>query len=336
MIERELIKALLPPAAFAVGGGIVGLILQFLMFPSGGRRAGASPARPGSWLGDVLTAVLRGPTVLWCAAAGLFLALEVLDISGRVALGVRHTLFVLVVLSISWSVARLVGAIVGHLSRPLRGTLASATLLVNVARLLVLMLGILIILQTFGVSITPALTALGIGGLAIGLALQDTLANFFAGIHILSSRQVRPGDYVQLATGEEGYIQDVTWRYTTIRQLSNNLTIVPNAKLAGTTLTNYYLPAMEMAVLVPVTVANDTDLARVETISLDVAQAVMDQIAGGVNGFKPFVRFSSFSKPGVAFTVVLRGRELTDQHLIQHEFIKQLHARFRTEDIHLL
>jgi small-conductance mechanosensitive channel len=298
------------------------------MFP-GGRRA-----RP--WLGDLLYAVLRGPTVLWFAAAGLFLALEVLDLPGRTVLGVRHTLFVLLVLSISWSVARLVGAIVAHLAKPLRGTLASATLLVNVARMIVLALGILIILQTFGVSVTPALTALGIGGLAIGLALQDTLANFFAGIHILSSRQVRPGDYVQLATGEEGYIQDVTWRYTTIRQLSNNLTIVPNAKLASTTLTNFYLPAMETAVLVPVTVVNDSDLTRVESVTIEVARAVMEQVAGGIAGFEPFLRFNGFSKPGIAFTVVMRGREIVDQHLLQHEFIKRLQQRFRSEQIHLL
>ncbi|MFN2570389.1 MAG: mechanosensitive ion channel family protein [Gemmatimonadales bacterium] len=311
-----------------MGGAILGFLLQYLIFP-GGRRA-------RGWLGDVLYAALRGPTVLWCAAAGLFLALEVLDIEGRLALGVRHTLFVLVVLSISWSFARLVGAVVGHLSRPLRGTLASATLLVNVARLVILTLGVLIILQTFGVSVTPALTALGIGGLAIGLALQDTLANFFAGIHILSSRQVRPGDYVRLASGEEGYIQDVTWRYTTIKQLSDNLTIVPNAKLAGTTLTNYYLPAMETAVLVTVTVANDSDLARVETVSLEVARTVMQQVAGGIDGFAPFLRYNGFAKPGIAFTVVLRGREIVDQHLIQHEYIKQLQQRYRTEGIQIL
>jgi small-conductance mechanosensitive channel len=328
MMEARLWEEILPLVAFAVGGGLVGLLLQFLMFP-GGRRA-----RP--WLGDLLYAVLRGPTVLWFAAAGLFLALEVLDLPGRTVLGVRHTLFVLLVLSISWSVARLVGAIVAHLAKPLRGTLASATLLVNVARMIVLALGILIILQTFGVSVTPALTALGIGGLAIGLALQDTLANFFAGIHILSSRQVRPGDYVQLATGEEGYIQDVTWRYTTIRQLSNNLTIVPNAKLASTTLTNFYLPAMETAVLVPVTVVNDSDLTRVESVTIEVARAVMEQVAGGIAGFEPFLRFNGFSKPGIAFTVVMRGREIVDQHLLQHEFIKRLQQRFRSEQIHLL
>src|SRR5579859_200661 len=170
MIQGEFLEALLPPVAFAVGGGIIGFVLQLLLFPGGRRNR--------SWLGDLLYAAIRGPTVLWCAAGGLFLALEVLDISGRLALGIRQSLFVLIVLSISWSVARLVGTIVAHVSRPPHGTLASATLLVNVARLVVLTIGILVILQTFGVSITPALTALGIGGLAIGLALQDTLANF--------------------------------------------------------------------------------------------------------------------------------------------------------------
>ncbi len=328
MMDPKLWREITPLAAFAVAGGILGLLLQYLMFPGGRRK------RP--WLGDMLYAVLRGPTVLWCAAAALFLALEVLDVPGRLVLGVRHTLFVLVVMSASWTVARLVGAVVAHLARPLRGTLASATLLVNVARMVVLALGILIILQTFGVSITPALTALGIGGLAIGLALQDTLANFFAGIHILSSRQVRPGDYVQLASGEEGYIQDVTWRYTTLRQLSNNLTIIPNAKLASTTLTNYYLPARETAVLVPATVANDSDLSRVEAVTIEVARAVMEEVAGGIAGFEPFLRFNGFGKPGIAFTVVMRGREIVDQHLLQHEFIKRLQQRFRTEGIQLL
>src|SRR5919109_1055807 len=218
MHQAQLLKDAAPPALFALAGGLIGLVLQYLIFP-GGRRHRA-------WLGEMLYAALRGPIVVWCAAAGLFLATEVLTIDRPLALGVRHTLFVLVVFSISWSIARLVGAIVAHLSRPLHGTHESATLLVNLARLVVLTIGILIILETLGVSITPLITALGIGGLAIGLALQDTLANFFAGIQILSSRQLRPGDYVQLASGEEGYVQDVTWRYTTIRQIANNLTIV--------------------------------------------------------------------------------------------------------------
>jgi small-conductance mechanosensitive channel len=328
MVQVQLLKEFTPPALFAVVGALVGVVLQYVIFP-GGRRA-----RP--WVGEMFYAMLRGPIVLWCAAAGLFLANEVLTIDGRLALGVRHTLFVLLVLSVSWSIARVVGAIVAHLSRPLHGTHASATLLNNVARLAVLTVGILIILQTLGVSITPVLTALGVGGLAVGLALQDTLANFFAGIQILSSRQVRPGDYVQLATGEEGYVQDVTWRYTTIRQISNNLTVLPNSKLATTTLTNYYLPAMETALLLPVTVANDADLSRVEMVSLEVARGVVKELSAGVEGFEPYLRFIGFAKPGISFTVVIRARDIADRHLFRHELVKRLHDRYRSEQIQVL
>jgi small-conductance mechanosensitive channel len=325
--QASLIKAALPAAALALGGAVIGLVLGFLLFPGGRRRR--------SWFGEMMYAMLRGPLILWCAAGGLFLATEILTIDRRVVVGLRNTLFVLVVLSISWSIARLVGAIVSHVSRPTHGTLASATLLGNVTRLSILAIGILIILQNLGVSITPLLTALGIGGLAIGLALQDTLANFFAGIHILSSRQVRPGDYVQLATGEEGYIEDVTWRYTTIRQLSNNLTIVPNSKLATTTLTNFYLPAMETAVIVPVTIVSDSDLEKVERVTVDVARTIMQQVSGGVAAFEPYLRYSAFSKPGISFSIVMRGREIGDQHLIRHEFIKRLHERYREQEIRL-
>jgi small-conductance mechanosensitive channel len=328
MLEADLWKALGPTAALATVGLIVGIALQFLILP-GTRRS-------RSWIGDLLNAVLRGPIVLWCVAAGLYLATEILTIERRFVTGLRTTLFVVVVLSISWSVARLIGAVIAHLARPLAGSMASATLLVNIVRLIVLSFGILVVLQTLGVSITPLLTALGIGGLAVGLALQDTLANFFAGIHILSSRQVRPGDYVRLATGEEGYIQDVTWRYTTIRQLGNNLSIVPNAKLATTVLTNFYLPIRETSVLVDVTVANDSDLARVEHVSVDVARNVMQDLAGGVAGFEPFVRYSAFAKPGIAFTIAMRGREVMDQRLVRHEFIKRLQERFRSEGIQIL
>jgi small-conductance mechanosensitive channel len=167
------------------------------------------------------------------------------------------------------------------------------------------------------------------------LALQDTLANFFAGIHILTSRQVRPGDFVKLSTGEEGYVADVTWRYTTIRQLPNNLTIVPNAKLASAILTNYYLPDQELAVLVPVGVSYGSDLARVEAVTIEVAREVMREVRGGVPQFEPFIRYGAFGDSSIDFTVILRGREVVDQYLIRHEFIKRLHRRYQADGIEI-
>jgi small-conductance mechanosensitive channel len=112
-------------------------------------------------------------------------------------------------------------------------------------KLFVYLIGSLIILQTLNISITPILTALGVGGLAVALALQDTLSNLFSGLQIIASKQVRPGDYVKLESGEEGYVTDITWRNTAIRALPNNMVIVPNSKLASTLVTNYYQPEFE-------------------------------------------------------------------------------------------
>ncbi len=100
----------------------------------------------------------------------------------------------------------------------------------------------MILLNLLGVSITPILTALGVGGIAVALALQDTLANLFAGFYVSLAGQLRVGDYIKLDSGGEGYITDITWRSTTIRALQNNLIIVPNAKLAQAIVANYHLP----------------------------------------------------------------------------------------------
>ena len=74
----------------------------------------------------------------------------------------------------------------------------------------------------------PVLTALGAGGLASALALQDTLANLFSGITTIFSKQVRMGDYIKLASGEAGRVVDMNWRNTTIRTATGNMIIVPN------------------------------------------------------------------------------------------------------------
>lgn len=198
---------------------------------------------------------------------------------------------------------------------------------------LVVILGIFIILYSLGIPIGPLLTGFGIGGLAVALALQDTLSNFFSGIHILLSKQVRPGDYVKLDSGEEGYVVDITWRNTVIRELPNNLIIVPNSRLSKAIIKNYYFPEKELSIIIQVGVSYDSDLDKVEKVVLDVAKEVMVEISGGVPDFEPVVRFHTLSDFSINFNVVLRVREFMDQYIVRHEFIKRLIDRFRKEGI---
>jgi small-conductance mechanosensitive channel len=323
--QLSVVVDLALPVLLAAAGLGAGLVVRRVLV----RRSGAD---------DVLVAVVRGPVVLLGAIAGLYLSLSVLDLPPepvRLAVG---TLVVLVIALLSWTVARLAAVLARRATARAGGAggaLPGATLVTNLARWSVLAVGLLIILQTLGISITPIITALGVGGLAVALALQDTLANLFAGIHILATRQVRPGDFVRLESGEEGYVQDITWRNTTIRQLPNNVTIVPNVKLAGAVITNYYMPEPELAVLVEVRAGYGSDLDHVERITIAVARDVLREVPGGVPDFEPFIRYHTLADSAVHFTVILRGREVVDQHLLRHEFIKRLHARYRAEGIEI-
>jgi small-conductance mechanosensitive channel len=203
----------------------------------------------------------------------------------------------------------------------------------NIAWALVSVLGGLVILNGLGLSITPMLTALGVGGLAVALALQEPLANFFAGLFITLAGQIRVGDYVVLDSGQEGYVMDFSWRSTRLRMLANNLVVVPNSKLAQAILVNHHLPTRELAVLVEVGVDYGSDLLRVERVVTEIGRSVMQEVTGAVREFEPFIRYHTFGDSSINFTVILRAHEFVDQYLIRHEFIKRLHARFDREGI---
>jgi small-conductance mechanosensitive channel len=191
----------------------------------------------------------------------------------------------------------------------------------------------MVILSSLGVSVAPILATLGVGGLAVALALQDTLANLFAGVHISVNKLVRIGDYVKLESGDEGYVTDINWRTTAIKMPSNNMVLVPNSKLTQSIITNYYYPSKDMVFVVPVGVHYNSDLKKVERVTCEVAKEVMQQVPGGVPETAPCMRYHTLGDFSIQFNVVLRVREYTDQHLLRHEFIMRLQDRYAKEGI---
>lgn len=200
-------------------------------------------------------------------------------------------------------------------------------------KIVLVAVGGMIILDNLGISLTPILTTLGVGSLAVAIALQDTLGNFFAGLYIKADRPIQVGHYIRLASGEEGYVDYIGWRSARIRMLANNMVVVPNGKLVQSNIINYHLPDRELAVLVDVGVHYDSDLERVERVTREVAKEVLQTVPGGVSSFEPFIRYHTFSDSSINFTVILRGREFVDSFLIKHEFIKRLHERYQEEGI---
>ncbi|MEU8342956.1 Small-conductance mechanosensitive channel [Actinomadura meyerae] len=268
-------------------------------------------------------AVLIG---LWTAAKVLELPRGTLDVIARILTAVT-------ILVVSLAMARLIAASVTSIAMARQGVAANVTIFANITRVIVLGIGVLVMLQSIGVSITPLLGALGVGGLAVALALQDTLANLFAGVHVLASKTIEPGDYIKLATGQEGYVVDINWRNTSIRTLSDNIEVIPNQRFSDTILTNYHRPAQDMSVLVYAKVPYEVDLDAVEEMLVRVGHEVMNDVQGGVADSNVLVRFDDFNDSSVGFHVILRSSEFGDQFAIKHEFLKRLHRTLREEGI---
>jgi small-conductance mechanosensitive channel len=282
---------------------------------------------------EIITKGLHGMIIIWFGLVGLYAAIHHLPIQLTFLPLIKKILLVIAILSVTIAAAKIVAGFVNFYECKVKGILGSISIFKNLTILIVLLIGALIILQTLGISITPILTAMGVGGLAVALALQDTLSNFFSGLQIIAARQVRPGDYVMLSSGESGYVTDITWRNTTIKALPNNMIIVPNSKLASAIITNYNQPEKAMAVLVQVGVSYDSDLNKVEEVTIDVSKKVLKEVQGGIPEFEPFIRYNTFDDSSINFSVILRAREFVDQYLIKHEFIKRLHERYKKEGI---
>ena len=201
---------------------------------------------------------------------------------------------------------------------------------------MVVIVGVLIVLGHFNVSLTPMLTALGVGGLAGALALQDTLSNLFAGFYVAVAGHIRLGDYIKLNTGEEGYVTDIGWRSTIIRALGYNLVIIPNSKLAQANVTNFHLPEKRMASNLVVTVTFESDPERVESVLLEVVHQGSQEISGLLAEPKPSVQLEpGFGEYSIGFSVNYQVAEFSNQASVRHELRKRIWRRFREEGIQI-
>ena len=296
-------------------------------------QLGALIRRTSSRWDDAVVDAVARRIPFWSLLVGTYVAAGFWTLTENAATTINRGLYVVAAASLTFLASEVLSKFVRTSEHAIDAGLPTTTLTENLIRIVVITVGLLVILKGLGLDITAILTALGVGGLAVALALQDTLANLFAGFYLTVAKQIRIGNYIRLSSGEEGYLVDIDWRASRLRQLSNNTVLVPNAKLSQSIITNYHLPDQELAVVIEASVDYESDLDRVEKITTDVARDVMRTVPGGVPGFEPFVRYHTFGDPGVGFSVILRAQEFVDQQLIKHEFVKRLHRRFAAEGI---
>lgn len=315
------------------GVAVAGLYFLKLIALRGMKKAAA---RTENDLDDEIVASLAWPARVWVLLGGLLAAVKDLD-ERDIPRGVENTLSavmtVLLLLSLTMVASRVTLILLKRHARNSGGGQTVTTLTATMIQLLWSIPGVLVILRMLNITLAPALTALGVGGLAVSLALKDTLANVFSGFYISMAGNIHKGDYIKLDSGQEGFVEDVRWRITTLKTLQNNLVVIPNSKLSEALVTNYSHPEKRMALTIGIAVDYGSDVQKVERILLEEVQAA-ENADGLLPDPAPVVRFSpGFEDSSLGLTLVVHVEEFAKQFGVQDELRRRILLRFRQEGI---
>lgn len=328
-------------ALFALGIVAIAVVASQLVVLIFDRVLKVLTSRTRTTLDDLMVSALRRPIFLIVLVQGFVIAFTVLSFLDRYQASINKAGLIASLAVVVYGVQRAVSALVTWYGQEFASKTTSQfddRLLPILRRILTAMIyavGLLMILSHLGIPISPILASLGIGGLAVALALQPTLTNFVAGGYLVSEGGIGVGAYVQIENGPSGVIQDIGWRTTKVRTLANNLVILPNSKMADSIITNYTAPTPDMSVSISCGVSYESDLERVRRVVIEVAQQVINETSGAIKGAPPAVLFHEFGDSNINFRVVVRVEDFSAQFLVIDALIARLHARFAKEGIEI-
>jgi small-conductance mechanosensitive channel len=260
-------------ASWFFGALAVLLVIRWIFLSAVRRRAGTEDTFFG-----VVYDTLRWPSVLWAMAGALAIGLRFAQLGPQQDELIARWIVISLIVSMTIAVSNVFvrGLLLYGNLRDAR--FATSGLSRAMTHVFTYTFGLLVLLGYLGISITPALTALGVGGLAVALALQETLSNFFAGVLILMESPIHVGDFIRLSSGEEGTVTDIGWRTTRIVMGVNNIIVIPNNKITSSTLVNHSLPSRMMLTDVEIPVGYGAD---VELVTRLIRETVDESLAAG-------------------------------------------------------
>ncbi len=293
--------------------------------------------RLGDGWGKVFFSLLKSLSIPLFLITALYLGLESLPLPPRFEHDGSKLVFALVILVLMYFPAKVAVLTLRRMGEKDPRMLRVTQPATFVVQMLFALLGTIIFLDNMGVTLTAVWTTLGVGSVAVALALQETLSNLFSGLYLLADRPVNPNDYIKLDSSQEGYVLRIGWRSTVLRTLGNNYVIIPNSTLAKATITNYSAPETRMSYSLPVSVAYGTDPQKVEKVLL---QATQEAIQDGLQGLLPQPAPSVSLIPGFGdsslnFSLNLQVGQFTDQYPVQSDLRKRIIKKFQEAGINM-
>ena len=328
-----------PPAFIIVVGIILGFVFKRFVHTNLKKAAKRS-----DWAGDdaVLDAI-EPHIVIWFFLGALSIAvsnIQVLALPNAYLTDIINDYvpeFLIIVLigSVTLAIGKLSVSLFDLWAKDQEKGFPSTTMFTNFVRIAVYVIGVLIILDALSISIAPMITALGVGGLAVSLALKDTLSDVFAGLHILLSKKVMVGDFIQIDTGDMGYVKNISWRNTTVMERTNNIIHIPNTRLSSAIIKNFDSGDPSFSIKIPIGVGYSSDLEKVETVTQEVIDHIQTTMEETNNNYEPTMRFQNFGESSINLMVYFRGNRYGDQNPVIHQFIKLLHKKYSDAGIEI-
>jgi small-conductance mechanosensitive channel len=213
--------------------------------------------------------------------------------------------------------------------------IGTSYLIQRLTKIGILFVSLIFVLNSLGIEISPLLASLGIAGIAVAFALQDTLANFFSGLYLTADQPIRPGDYIKVDENISGTVLEIGWRSTRLRTYDNNILIIPNKRLGESIITNYNLPGSKILMSTSIDSSYNDNPEKVEKIIYKTAKKVRDKLSTCVKGYEPVVRFYDFGSSGLKFKVFLEVKRIGDQFEVGHILRKELYNAFKKNKIEI-
>jgi MscS family membrane protein len=332
-MDHGFLYAAITVAAGLVFAGVAHVVIRWLKM-----KAEATD----SMLDDIILMALGTPLVVAIIALSIYIALTQFDIVPE-SMGwlitdqVINAVFILfgawIASVFSYNLLRTYGTLVAEKTETdLDDRLIP--ILEIAARYLIWFVAFLLILADFRIDITPLLAGAGIGALALALAAQDIIGNFFSGAIIAMDKPFKIGDRVKIDTFF-GDVMSIGPRSTRIKSLDNQIVTFPNSKVTSSVVINYAMPDISLKVRIPFSVAYGSDMERVKEILLAIARDAAEKTAWVITNPSPSVYFLEFGESSLNGQLILWTNNYDFVWDVQDWVNSRIARRFSEEKIEI-
>jgi len=235
---------------------------------------------------------------------------------------------------VAYVLSKLLSFFIGHWLKTQKQTKKIPQYVSNIVGVMVFLIALMIVLSMLKISITPLLTSFGIAGILMGLSLQNTLVNFIAGLKIISEEKIKIGDFVDDGTSIKGVVEDMSLNSTKIRNLNNNIIIVPNSKISDNPITNYSRNDSKIRVIVPITIVIEKPLSEIKEKLQKIVMEVFNTMEGIDKRKAPEVwivnagQTSSMTLPTATFNILITVISYKYQFGVADEILSRTSKNF--------